>query len=459
MPFIIKAYANTDFKNIFSIFVETTIFMREEISYIVNWNGLPCMLNCAIGKSAIFTNIDGTFTICQVDTLRLNDDSLVDELEAIGGFKCLSRKTDINPKEFTLVLSLTEKCNAQCRYCFLDAQTSGNDMSYELIEKSIDLAIEYSNGRAINFAAFGGEPSLRPDLVRHMVNYANHKYSELGIDKSRLKFSITTNGYFNDGFCDFLIQHKFNISLSMDGIRFVQETQRPCKVNYSQLERNLKKLTASDCTLKVRPTVTDFSVCYMLESTKYLHGLGVKRIHFEPVTPGGRACNNDAITKQPDALTFSRNLIECIQYGETNGIDIICFPYMNIHNAPTPFCDGSIRNRLVVGASGLVSTCVEVQNKLHPLYQYLGIGAYNKENKQFDIIFNNRRNCQKCDIKERHEDCKHCAYNFFCAGGCPTRNYRATQDSETISDFRCRIMKLVMPYVLTRFYKKTYVTD
>lgn len=132
---------------------------------------------------------------------------------------------------------------------------------------------------------------------------------------------------------------------------------------------------------------------------------------------------------------------------------------MNIHNAPTPFCDGSVKNRLVVGSRGLISTCVEVQDKLHPLYNYLGVGCYDKENKRFDIVYNNRRICHRCATTDKNKECKQCAYSFFCAGGCPTRNYRATQNSDSISDFRCKIMKSVMPYVLNRFYIKTFKPD
>lgn len=433
--------------------------MKKIFGNIVNWHGLPCLQDCGSGKSAIFTNINGDFTVCEVETHRLGENSLVAEMNAIDGFKCLERNVNINSNEFTLVLSLTEKCNAKCRYCFLDAQTNGEDMSHELIEKSIDFAINKSDNRVINFAAFGGEPSVRPDLVQYMVKYANQKCLELGIERNRYKFSITTNGYFNDSFCDFLIQHKFNISFSMDGVQSVQNIQRPCAVSFNQLEKNLRRLALSDCVLKVRPTVTSFSVSYMLESTKYLHSLGVKRIHFEPVTPGGRASKNSEITNQPDPEIFSYNLIECIKYGEDKDIDIICFPYMNIHNAPTPFCDGSIKNRLVIGANGVLSTCVEVQDKLHPLYDYLGVGFYERGSKRFDFIYDRRRVCHKCSLTDKNKECKQCAYSFFCAGGCPTRNYRATQNSDSISDFRCKIMKSVMPYVLDRFYKKTFKPD
>lgn len=423
---------------------------------IVNWNGLPCLHDRVSGKSAIFTNIGGELTICRVDTCKLNDISVFNQMEAAGGFKCIDKNEEGSLHEFTLVLSVTEKCNAKCKYCFLDAQDDGEDMDIDLIEKSIDLAISLSKGRMINFAAFGGEPSLRADLVRHMVDYAKMRCSDIGIDNNKIKFSITTNGYFNDSFCDFLINNRFNVSFSMDGIPMVQNEQRPCAMNLSQLEKNLTRLANSICILKVRSTVTEYSAQYMLESAKYLHGLGVKRIHYEPVTPGGRAGNNEGAIRQPDVTVFSDNLIGCIQYGETKGMDIICFPYMNINNAPIAFCDGSIKNRIVVGPHGVLSTCVEVQDETHPLYDYLGVGHYDDDKKEFIFDYDTRRICHDCSLNKKHLECETCAYAFFCAGGCPTRNYRGTQNSDTISEFRCGIMKRVMPFVLRRFYDKTF---
>lgn len=422
----------------------------------INWNGLPCMTDSDTGKSAIFTNIEGILTICRVETSSLYKDTLVRQIREAGGFTCLDSNKEESSKEFTVVLSVTERCNARCRYCFLDARSEGNDMDRYLIEKAIDFAIRFSNGRIINFAVFGGEPSIRPDLVKYIVTYARKKYFDLGIGVDKLKFSITTNGYFSDDFCDFLIQNKFHISFSMDGIPLVQKMQRPSVKGIPQLEKNLSRLAKSDCHLKVRATVTEYSSQYMLETTQYLHNFGVKRIHFEPVTPGGRAEKVDCLTNQPNVLVFSKKLISCIQYGESNGMDIICFPYMNMNNSPKAFCDGSIKNRIVVGPRGILSTCVEVQNSDHPLYDYLGIGYFDKDEDRFIINNNERRACHNCMGDRKKNECKTCAFSFFCAGGCPTRNYRGTKDSQVISEFRCNITKHVMPFILRRFYDKTF---
>ncbi|MBO5373199.1 MAG: radical SAM protein [Lachnospiraceae bacterium] len=418
----------------------------------INWNSLPCLLTKKDGedKAVVFTNIEGDLVACEIPKEKLNDEETKIEITQAGGFDCLGRTMPLQD-EFTLVLSLTERCNAACRYCFLDAQTSGNVMTKEILYAAIDYVARHIKGREINLAAFGGEPSVAPELVKEMVKYGKKVLS------SPYKFSITTNGYFDDDFCDFLIEHNFHISLSMDGIPKVQEVQRPSSIPISQLEKNIRRLAASTCELKIRCTVTEFACKYMLDTVKYLQKMGVTRVHFEPVTPGGRAQIQNAFTSQPLPDYFVGELFKCIDYGAENGVDVICFPYMNMLMAPVVFCDGNINNRLVIGATGVVSTCVEVQNTKHVLFPALGIGAYDETKKSFVFDYAERRPfCRGCSSLVKNPECTNCAFVFFCAGGCPTRNYRGSDSTEIISDYRCRIMKQVMPVILEKYYYATY---
>ena len=418
----------------------------------VNWHGLPCIHVSGQGKdvAAIFTNISNELVICEVPWVDINSAETYEQMLNVQGFNCLGRTAPVQD-EFTLVLCLTERCNASCAYCFLDAQTSGLTMSEELLIKSIDFVRSRFSGRKVNIAAFGGEPTVAPQLLKLMVSYGKEKLADW------CRFSITTNGYFSDNICDFLIENNFQISLSMDGVRVVQEKQRPCGVSIEQLERNILRLVKSKCELKIRCTVTQYSVNYMLDTVKYLSTLGVKRIHFEPVTPGGRAIVSGPLTLQPTVEKFCESLFAYIEYGAQHNIDVICFPYMNMQHAPVVFCDGNINNRLVVGASGILSTCVEVQNRKHPLFEALGIGYFDQKLKKFILEFERRRPfCRGCSELVRNNECKSCAFNFFCAGGCPTRNYRGSENTEIISNYRCAIMKKVMPYILEKYYKNTY---
>ena len=418
----------------------------------INWNSLPCLLTHRNGeeKAVVFTNIDGELVACEIPRDKVNSNEIFAKKSTAGGFDCLGRTMPLQD-EFTLVLSLTERCNAACRYCFLNAQTCGNVMTLDILHSAIDYVAENMHGRTINLAAFGGEPSVTPDLVAEMVRYGKERI------KRPLKFSITTNGYFDDAFCDLLIENTFHISLSMDGIPEVQTLQRPSSVPISQLEKNIARLVASTCEMKVRSTVTEFSVMHMLDTVKYLKGLGVTRVHFEPVTPGGRAEVQTKFTRQPLPEVFVNELFRCIDYGAEAGVDVICFPYMNMLMAPVVFCDGNINNRLVIGATGVVSTCVEVQNTMHPLFPALGIGSYDHETQRFSFEHVQRRPfCRGCSDLVRNPECKQCAFSFFCAGGCPTRNYRGSDSTEIISDYRCTIMKMVMPQILEKYYLATY---
>lgn len=427
-------------------------FQEANLSCI-QWHGLPCLLTERLGKpqAVIFTNIDGELVACEVPREQLDSEETFKNMSEAGAFKCLNQE-NIRHDTFSLVLSVTERCNACCKYCFLDAQTSGGDMTIPVIQSSIDYVAQNIHGRTVTIAAFGGEPSIVPDLIHEMVSYGKSQI------KDPLRFSITTNGYFDDEFCDFLLENDFDVSISMDGVPSVQEVQRPSKTSVKQLEKNVQRLSVND--LKIRATVTEFSAPFMLDSVKYLQGLGVTKVHFEPVTPGGRAAHSTEFTRQPDPETFSRELFRCIEYGSENDIDVISFPYMNMSQSPVKFCDGSIRNRLVVGASGVISTCVEVQNPKHPLYSALGIGYYDSDKQDFVFDYEQRRSfCRGCTGSIDRSECSSCAYNFFCANGCPTRNFRETGSTEVISQYRCKIAKMVLPYILQKTYLSTCDVD
>ena len=430
----------------------------EKLNNMIMWNELPALIIEENNEKnlVIFSNVNEEFVACKIDFKDRADKEIYNELVEQGFFDCITKTSNYKSDELTLVLSLTEKCNCRCRYCFLDANICGKVMTKELLRDSIDKAVELANGRVINLSAFGGEPGTEANLLLEMVEYSKK------IKKQKFKYSITTNGIFNKKVLNLLIDNNFNVSFSMDGIPEVQNYQRPLangKDSYNVVESSLKKLTDNNINLKVRCTVTKFSVDKMVETVKWLSKIGVKKVHFEPVTPGGRGCNDNDLLQPPSAKDFSKNLIDAIKTGSEVGVDVICFPYMNMMIAPIIFCDGNINNRLVVSPEGVLSTCVEVQKREHELFSYLGLGKYDFENRSFDIEYSERRGAKRgCEaLKETKRACKKCPLKFFCGGGCPTRNYRGTGNSEKVDEYRCDIIRLVMPYVLTEFYKSTFL--
>ena len=425
---------------------------------LFNWHGLPALI-VENNKTAVFTNINGSLKIIEMPTSDITNYKTYEEAQKNHFFDCLDKKEEKISPTITLVMSVTEKCNNRCRYCFLDATKMGTDMTEDMAFAAIDTAMELAKGRILNLAYFGGEPTVSFSLIKKTVDYAK-KHSKLSQLK-KLEFTITTNGVFNDDVLEFLIKNNFNVSLSMDGIPTVQEYHRPLAnggSNRAIVEKNVIEL-AKSVKLKIRATVTAFSVDKMVDSVRWLAERGVKRIHFGPVTPGGRGATNDPKLQPPKAEDFIKNLHDSIILGEKLGVDVICFPYMNAMYAPMTYCDGRINKRLVITPKGIVSSCVEVQDKNHPLFEAFNLGHYNPADKKFVLTATERKSAQKkgCEaLKQNKAQCKACPLLFFCGGGCPTRNYRGSGNTEQIDDYRCQIIKGIMPFVLRRFYDAAY---
>lgn len=432
------------------------------MSQVINWYGLPAVIIKEKNKLVVFTNVERKLSSFTIPYDERDDKKYYNLAIKKGVFKCLYHKNDVRD-EFTVVLSLTEKCNCRCRYCFLDAEAEGKVMSKDLIKVTVDYAFDNSDGRSINFAAFGGEPSTQPELLEYLVQYVSEKKELSKYRTKNVRFSITTNGVLSERMLELLITNKFIVSLSMDGIKEVQNYHRPLangNETYDIVCKTIERLVEAGLSVKIRATVTQFSVDKMAETVEVLGKMGIKKIHFGAVTPGGRGCTENKLLQPPTAECFTENLIKAIKQGKESGVDVLCFPYLNLDETPKTFCDGTVKNRIVVTPQGIVSSCVEVQSVDHPLYDALSLGYYDENNKKLVITADGRRvKCGGCEHFSKAIDkskCNKCPFLFFCGSGCATRNYRGSGDTSSVDEYRCEIIKGVMPYILENLVYSTY---
>lgn len=134
-----------------------------------------------------------------------------------------------------IVLHLTEDCNLRCRYCYysevypLTRNRAARIMLPETGRRAIDLFVERVNRtltryphRAFAVSFYGGEPLLAHDLLRHLVVYAERRAPRPPV------FAVTTNGtLLHGGIVDFLVEHNFEILVSLDGDRPNHDRNRP----------------------------------------------------------------------------------------------------------------------------------------------------------------------------------------------------------------------------------------
>ncbi len=183
----------------------------------------------------------------------------------------------------SLDLDVTEACNLACIYCFkwqkkpvhIDEARAKNALDW-LLEASGDFTGELK----VNF--MGGEPLLRFDLIRKIVPYGKCRARQLG---KRLHFGCTTNcTHLTDEMMDFWRRFGMGFHCSIDGIPEVQNANRPLLgggPSSPAVEKNVPKILAYRPGVMARATITPRSVRALLESAKYLAGLGFRSMTFK----------------------------------------------------------------------------------------------------------------------------------------------------------------------------------
>lgn len=125
-----------------------------------------------------------------------------------------------------ILLSLTEKCNLRCTYCYY--KKSHEDRCAEMSDEVMEAALRYVLEKTIEFKQdilavtyFGGEPLLRFDMIRkgtaYLKDLVQSRRSELPEDFV-LRFGVNTNGtLLNDEILEYMEREDFFIYLSLDG--------------------------------------------------------------------------------------------------------------------------------------------------------------------------------------------------------------------------------------------------
>lgn len=127
---------------------------------------------------------------------------------------------------------------------------------------------------------FGGEPLLQFDeIIKPVIEYCNIKYPQ------HFMFKLITNGtLLTEKISKFLADNNTYITISFDGIKEVQDYNRPCHNNkissYDLIINNLPTAIKYNPALAARATVNEFSVNKMFETYILFEQLGFMNCSF-----------------------------------------------------------------------------------------------------------------------------------------------------------------------------------
>lgn len=128
----------------------------------------------------------------------------------------------------TMTLQVTQNCNLRCKYCiysgsYVNRTHTNKRMSIKTALEAIDFLQKHSfESEEISIGFYGGEPLLEMELIQACVEYAEKIFAG-----KKLMFYMTSNAtLLNKACAGFLAEHKFNLTVSLDGPSDIQNKNR-----------------------------------------------------------------------------------------------------------------------------------------------------------------------------------------------------------------------------------------
>lgn len=156
-----------------------------------------------------------------------------------------------------IIFEITQECPLQCRYCVYEsgeyrhnrAAGSKKSLDLEMAKKAIHRVwqkIRKRGEKKLIIGFYGGEPLLKFDNIKHIVNYSKQIFSGW-----KLSYTITTNTVLlNDTIIRYLIKENFSTFVSLDGPEGNHDAKRVFREgggSYGIVVKNLKRIRDFDC--------------------------------------------------------------------------------------------------------------------------------------------------------------------------------------------------------------------
>lgn len=368
-------------------------------------------------------------------------------------------KGHVNVATSLHIFVVTTACNMGCVYCQANNGKTCPSlfMSKEIAEKAVDIALQ-SPAQCLNFEFQGGEPLLNFDIIKHIVAYTEeHKGSH------EISYNIVTNlTLLTDEILDFIVEHNFGISTSIDGPEFVHNTNRPFKDGggtYEKVQESVKKIQNRGIRVGAIQTTTRYSLKYPREIVRAYRNLGFESIFIRPLTPLGKATMNwEDIGYSPEEfLEFYKEVMEELIQINKDGrfmkedhssilLSRIEGNFVNYMELRSP-CGASI-GQLAYYADGDIFTCDEGR-MLHEMGNHT-FRLGNVFSDSYSEIINNGvcRTVCASSILESIPTCCDCVYQPYC-GTCPVVNYAKSNDliEKEPRGYRCKIYAGMLDYL------------
>ena len=341
-----------------------------------------------------------------------------------------------------LCLHIAHDCNLGCKYCFAGEGEYHGDrslMSFDIGKKAIDFILQNSGNRKnLEVDFFGGEPLMNFEVVKQIVEYARSVEKDYN---KNFRFTITTNGVLlNDEIEQYINENMYNVVLSIDGRKEVNDLMRPArngKGSYDLILPKYKKIAESrnQENYYVRGTFTRNNLDFA-KDVIHLVDEGFKQISMEPVVSAEEAPYSLKEEHLPILFEQYEELARHLIQKKNENDEYNFFHFMiDLKQGPC------VSKRLSGCGSGSEYVAVTPQGDLYPCHQFVGLEEF-KLGTVTEGITNTvkQKQFQACNVYTKVE-CQDCWAKFYCSGGCSANAYQFHGDINRAYKIGCELEK------------------
>lgn len=353
------------------------------------------------------------------------------------------------------VIKPTHVCNLSCSYCYNDDERRpfmDIDTLEKVIEQTFSLARFIGKYKSVEFIWHGGEPLLAPLSFYERAIAFQEEYA----DKIPYSNIVQTNGTtIKKEHLEFLKKYKFQVSLSIDGIKESHDANRVFKNgkgSFSRVLENVTKLRKNGFRIGCVLVLNRKNRENIKESYSFLRDnkLGLNII---PLMKGGSATNifNEiALTQAEYFETWSLLYEDWLSAGSEDYVDVSSF----LHTTRSVI-SGSCSSCIGMSQCGKANLSTDPLGNIYPCASLTGnmdvcYGNIN-EHSLIDLFYSDTA------IKWRHrsstEKCSKCKWFHLCHGGCPSRSYHYYNGEYNTPDHYCKSIKMMYDHVESQLLK------
>lgn len=324
-----------------------------------------------------------------------------------------------------IFLSITNKCNLRCIYCYANTGTDNLSMPFEIAKNAIDNQIKHiiqsnEDTIAITFHG-GGEAFVEMGLIKGIVEYIQNRSKDYGLKP--VLGCVTNATLITKEVAKWLAGNFSHLTVSLDGAEEIQNLQRPRadgSGSYNKAISGINNLVRAKVDFAIRATVTELSVRKMSDFVQFVNDKifpNGGELAFEPMSLGGRAQYTNSLATSPEV--FLENYIVARQIGQQIGIEVSS-SLDTFGPIKLKYCGASQASMQCYTPDGMISACTRVIKKMDAGSALFFYGNVNDNQIR---LFSDAKDKITSFGNQYDDRCYSCFARWNCQGGCPNLRY------------------------------------